>query len=101
MEYYEGDRLLSDFMVTVGGDTIPAGQRNSTLSLSNPKACVYFCDPAAFRGALLTGTMEVLDASEYKEMLWRKGDELYYPGGCLRPGLLRPAVHCRNGAALR
>lgn len=48
---------------------------------NNEKACVYFCDPVAFRGALLIGTMEVLDAQEYKDMLWQDGDELYYPGG--------------------
>ena len=53
--------------------------------LKNPKACVYFCDPAAFRGALLVGAMEVLETPQYKEMLWRKGDELYYPGGVTDP----------------
>ncbi|MGF7012162.1 general stress protein 26 [Lachnospiraceae bacterium PF1-22] len=52
---------------------------------SNEKACVYFCNPAAFQGALLIGTMEVLEAQEYKEMLWQDGDELYYPGGVTDP----------------
>lgn len=51
----------------------------------NPKACVYFCDPAGFRGALLIGTMEVLDAQAYKDMLWQTGDELYYPLGVTDP----------------
>ena len=49
------------------------------------KACVYFCDPATFRGALLVGTMEVLEAQQYKDMLWRDGDEIYYPGGASDP----------------
>ncbi|QQO08815.1 pyridoxamine 5'-phosphate oxidase family protein [Breznakiella homolactica] len=51
----------------------------------NPKACVYFCDPRGFRGALLTGTMEVLETPEFKELLWHEGDELYYPGGITDP----------------
>ena len=52
---------------------------------SNSNACVYFCDPAGFRGALLVGRMEVLEAQEYKAMLWQEGDELYYPGGVSDP----------------
>lgn len=51
----------------------------------NQKACVYFCDPTTFRGALLLGTMEVLETQEYKEMLWLPGDEQYYPGGVSDP----------------
>ncbi|MDP4093381.1 MAG: pyridoxamine 5'-phosphate oxidase family protein [Bacillota bacterium] len=53
--------------------------------LKNEKACVYFCDPSAFQGALLTGTMEVLEAPEYKEMIWRDGDDIYHPGGVTDP----------------
>ena len=52
---------------------------------NNRKACVYFCDPVTFRGALLTGTMEVLEEQKYKEMLWEDGDEIYYPGGVSDP----------------
>lgn len=51
----------------------------------NEKACVYFCDSTAFRGALLIGTMEVLEEQEYKNMLWQDGDELYYPDGVTDP----------------
>ena len=52
---------------------------------NNPKACVYFCNPATFQGALLIGTMEVLEAQEYKDALWKEGDEIYYPGGVTDP----------------
>lgn len=48
---------------------------------TNPKACVYFCDPVSFHGALLVGTMEILETKQMKELLWHDGDELYYPGG--------------------
>lgn len=49
--------------------------------LDNPKACVYFYDKRFFRGAMLKGTMEVLQDSKAKEMIWREGDEMYYPKG--------------------
>ncbi len=51
----------------------------------NPKACVYFCDRRFFRGAMLTGTMEVLEDAAIKEELWESGDNLYYPGGVTDP----------------
>ncbi len=50
-----------------------------------PKACIYFCDPRFFRGVMLTGTMEVLTDSGSKEMIWRNGDTMYYPGGVTDP----------------
>lgn len=51
----------------------------------NPKACIYFCDNRFFRGVMLTGTMEVLEDSGSKEMIWREGDTMYYPGGVTDP----------------
>lgn len=52
---------------------------------NNPRACLYFCDKRFFRGAMLTGTMEVLEDSEHKEMLWQEGDTMYYPLGVTDP----------------
>ena len=52
---------------------------------TNPKACIYFCDEEGFRGMMLRGTMEVLTDSKSKEMIWRDGDEQYYPGGVTDP----------------
>lgn len=49
--------------------------------LKNPKACVYYCDETNFAGALFTGAMEVCTDHETKAMLWRDGDEIYYPKG--------------------
>ena len=51
----------------------------------DPKACIYFCDQRFFRGVMLTGTMEVLTDSASKEMIWRDGDTMYYPGGVTDP----------------
>jgi general stress protein 26 len=53
--------------------------------LKNPKACVYFCDKRFYRGVMLKGTMEVLEDSESKEMIWQPGDTQYYPLGVTDP----------------
>lgn len=52
---------------------------------NDPKACVYFCDRRFFRGVMLTGTMEVLEDSESREMIWQEGDTMYYPFGVTDP----------------
>ncbi len=51
----------------------------------DPKACVYFCDRRFFRGVMLRGTMEVLEDSDSKEMIWQEGDTMYYPLGVTDP----------------
>lgn len=51
----------------------------------NPNASIYFYDRRFFRGVMLTGTMEVLEDSESKEMIWQTGDKMYYPGGVTDP----------------
>lgn len=51
----------------------------------NPKACVYFCDRRFFRGVMLKGTMEVLEDAGSKEMIWERGDTMYYPQGVTDP----------------
>lgn len=53
--------------------------------MNNPKACVYFYDKRFFRGVMLKGTMEVLQDSQSKEMIWRNGDEMYYSKGVTDP----------------
>ena len=51
----------------------------------NPKACLYFCDKRFFRGVMLKGTMEVLEDSASKEMLWNDKYTMYYPLGVTDP----------------
>ena len=51
----------------------------------NPKASIYFCDKRFFRGVMLIGHMEVLEDPASKEMIWREGDTMYYPGGVTDP----------------
>jgi len=51
----------------------------------NPKASIYVCDQRFFRGVMLQGSMEVLEDSASKEMIWRDGDTKYYPKGVTDP----------------
>jgi general stress protein 26 len=51
----------------------------------NSKACLYFFDKRYFKGAMLKGTMDVLHDEATKQMIWRDGDEMYYPGGVTDP----------------
>ncbi|MCL2150290.1 MAG: pyridoxamine 5'-phosphate oxidase family protein [Dehalococcoidia bacterium] len=53
--------------------------------LTNPKACIYFCDRRFFRGVMLRGTMEVLKDATSKEMIWHDGDTAYYSKGVTDP----------------
>lgn len=50
-----------------------------------PQACIYFMDRRFFRGVMLKGTMEVLEDAASKELIWREGDEIYYPEGVTDP----------------
>lgn len=52
---------------------------------AHPQACIYFMDRRFFRGVMLKGTMEVLEDAASKELIWREGDEIYYPGGVTDP----------------
>ena len=56
-----------------------------SLYRENPNACIYFYDKRFFRGVMLKGTMEVLEDAPTKEMIWKEGDTMYYPGGVTDP----------------
>jgi general stress protein 26 len=51
----------------------------------NPKASVYFFDSRFFKGVMLKGAMDVLHDAESKKMIWKEGDEMYYPKGVTDP----------------
>ena len=51
----------------------------------NPNASIYFYDKRFFRGVMLIGTMEVLEDAASKEMIWQKGDTIYYAEGVTDP----------------
>ena len=54
---------------------------------SDPNACIYFYRKGLIRytGVMLKGTMEVLTDRETKEMIWCRGDTVFYPGGVTDP----------------
>lgn len=49
------------------------------------KASIYFYNKSFFKGVMLRGTMEVLEDSKSKEMIWQEGDNIYYPLGVTDP----------------
>lgn len=51
----------------------------------SPKASLYFSDTRFFKGLMLLGDMEVLTDEKSKELIWRDGDEIYYPLGVTDP----------------
>lgn len=52
----------------------------------NRRASIYFHKRFLFyKGVLLKGTMDILTDDDAKKMLWKKGDEKYYPGGVTDP----------------
>jgi general stress protein 26 len=53
--------------------------------MHNPKASLYFSNCRFFNGLMLKGKMEVLTDKKSKEMIWRDGDEMYYPHGVTDP----------------
>ena len=52
---------------------------------NNPRGCVYFCDAARFEGVMLSGTFAVLTDAASRELVWREGDDEYYPLGVTDP----------------
>ena len=65
--------------------TTNTSSRRTAPFRENQKACIYFCDRRFFRGVMLRGTVEVLEDPAAKELIWRDGDTLYYPGGVTDP----------------
>jgi len=53
----------------------------------NPKASIYFYRKGIVRyqGVMLIGAMDVLEDAESKEMIWQRGDSLFYPEGVTDP----------------
>ena len=71
---------IKEFYFTTNTSSMRAAQYRK-----NPNASIYFCDKRFFRGVMLVGSMEVLEDSENKEMIWREGDTVYYPLGVTDP----------------
>ncbi len=55
--------------------------------LNNPHASIYFYHKGLIKytGIMLIGRMEVLTDQEIKNMIWRKGDTMFYKKGVTDP----------------
>ena len=55
--------------------------------MNNSNACIYFYHKGLikYKGVMLKGTMEVLTDQKTKDMIWRKGDTMFYKGGVTDP----------------
>jgi general stress protein 26 len=64
--------------------TNTSSRRVQQLKKDN-RACVYYVDDKDFKGLMLTGTIQILQDSKSRRMLWSEGDERYYPLGLEDP----------------
>ncbi|MCL2540457.1 MAG: pyridoxamine 5'-phosphate oxidase family protein [Firmicutes bacterium] len=72
---------IKEFWFTTNTSSMRVGQYKQ-----NPNACIYFYDrKLLYHGAMLVGTMEVLEDAATKEMIWQRGDTLYYRKGVTDP----------------
>ena len=55
--------------------------------MNNPNASIYFYHKGLIKytGVMLVGKMEVLTDQETKNIIWRKGDTIFYKGGVTDP----------------
>lgn len=55
--------------------------------LANPNASIYFYHKGLIKyvGVMLVGTMEVLTDQDSKNMIWKRGDTMFYKKGVTDP----------------
>jgi len=51
----------------------------------DPRVSLYYCISESFRGAWISGEMQILDSAKDKEFFWQNGWEMYYPLGKTDP----------------
>jgi general stress protein 26 len=77
--------------------TNTSSKRVQQLKKDN-RACVYYVDDKDFKGLMLIGTIQILRDLKSRKMLWKDGDERYYPLGVEDPDytVLRFTAHKGN-----
>lgn len=65
----------------------------------NPKASIYFYHKGLVKyvGVMLVGKMEVLTDQKTKDMIWRKGDTMFYKKGVTDPDYCVLKFTAKNG----
>ena len=51
----------------------------------NPNACVYFIGKPIYKGAMLSGTIEIINDMEVKKKHWTRSMKAIYKGGVADP----------------
>lgn len=89
---------VRQFYLTTNTSSMRVGQY-----LQNPNASIYFYHKGLLRyeGVMLTGTMEVLTDQPTKDMIWRRGDTLFYKGGPTDPDYCVLRFTARGGRYYR
>ncbi|MBA7587398.1 hypothetical protein ES708_29427 [subsurface metagenome] len=64
--------------------TNTSSKRVQQLKKDN-RASVYYVDESNFKGLMLTGTIQILQDLQSRQMLWDEGSEKYYPLGVEDP----------------
>jgi len=52
---------------------------------TNPKICVYYCDPETFKGVMFGGEVDIVDDMDIKSKIWLDWWTRYYPEGLEDP----------------
>lgn len=71
--------------------------------MNNPKASIYFYHKGLIRyiGVMLRGKMEVLTDQKSKDMIWEKGDSVFYNKGVTDPDYCVLRFTAENGRYYR
>jgi general stress protein 26 len=55
--------------------------RKTAQALADPRCALYYEDTMRFQGLTLYGKLEAVEDRAVQAALWKKGWEMYYPGG--------------------
>lgn len=72
-------RALGGGFITYIGTN--ASSRKTAQLLADPRCALYYEDTRSFEGLALYGSLLSVTDQEVKASLWKKGWEMYYPGG--------------------
>lgn len=86
----------NDGLKTVWFTTNTSSKRVAQFK-KDPRACVYYFNPAEFKGLMLVGDIEVLQDKASRERIWRPGFEMYYPQGVMDPDYSVLKFTAKNG----
>ena len=71
--------------------------------MNDPRASIYFYHKGLIKyvGVMFRGKMEVLTDQKTKDMIWRRGDTMFYKGGVRDPDYCVLRFTAENGRYYR